>query len=67
MCDCIEKMNEALKPNNAVLGMAFQISEDMNLRSRLCVAVEKIDKSKRKAPPHGLVQETHDRGAKPPG
>ena len=48
---CFVKLNERLAEDNARLAMGFMITESMSLRSRLLVATEKIDKSKRKAPP----------------
>ena len=51
MCDCVKQMDERLAQNNGRIAVALQVTEDMGLRSRLCVATEKLDKTKRKPVP----------------
>lgn len=48
MCDCADKMNEALKPHNTRLSSLTQITSTMDLRARIQVATEKIDSKVRK-------------------
>ena len=56
MCDCVQKMNEALEPMNGRLAIALGFSPDMSkMTSRLIVATEKIDKSKRKPAPTAVA------------
>lgn len=49
--ECFVRINERLAEDNARLAVGFVITESMSLQSRLLVATEKIDKSRRKAPP----------------
>lgn len=51
MCDCVKRYDEALAPQNGQLAMALQVTKDMDLVARLCIATEKLDKSKRKPVP----------------
>ncbi len=51
MCDCEKELNKVLAEKNGRLAVALQITETMDLRSRLCIATEKIDKTKRKPLP----------------
>lgn len=51
MCDCVKKFDEYLKPHNGRIAVGLQVTESLDLRPRLLVATEKIDKSKRKAVP----------------
>jgi len=49
--DCFKKINDALAEKNGRLATALQVTETMGLRSRLLIAIEKIDKTKRKPVP----------------
>lgn len=51
MCDCGNELNKALGQKNGRLAVALQVTSSMGLRSRLCIATEKIDKTKRKPVP----------------
>ena len=51
MCDCVKRFDEWLSPHNGRIAMAMQVTEEMDLRARLCIATEKLDKSKRKPVP----------------
>lgn len=51
MCKCFETVNASLAQQNGRLAVAFQITGELGVRSRLLVATEKIDKTKRKSPP----------------
>ncbi|NHC05897.1 hypothetical protein [Azonexus fungiphilus] len=51
MCNCGTELNKALAEKNGRLAMALQVTSSMGLRSRLCIATEKIDKTKRKPVP----------------
>lgn len=51
MCECIERMNGSLAQHNGRIAVAIQITPSMDLRSRLIVQTEKLDKSRRKPVP----------------
>jgi hypothetical protein len=66
MCNCVKRLNEALAPKNGRIVMAMQITENLNLLSRLCIATEKLDKSKRKPVPTLVANYCPFCGEKPP-
>jgi hypothetical protein len=49
--DCFEVFNKTLAERNGTLAMGLQITETMGLQTRLLIATEKIDKTKRKPVP----------------
>ena len=49
--DCFQKFDEKLAEHNGRLGMGLQVTEDLDLKTRLLIATEKIDKTKRKPVP----------------
>lgn len=51
MCDCVKRFDDALAPHNGRIAMEIQVTKDMSLLARLCIATEKLDKSKRKPVP----------------
>jgi hypothetical protein len=52
MCECVNKFNEKLASHNGRIAMALTMSKDLSeMRARLLVQTEKIDKSKRKPIP----------------
>lgn len=50
-CECFTKMNDALAAKNGRLATAFQVTGELGLTMHLCVATEKVDKTKRKPVP----------------
>lgn len=52
MCDCIQKLNDALEPEGARLAMGTQVTPDLQLRGRLLIQVEKTDQKSRKKLPN---------------
>lgn len=48
---CFGEFNKELAKHNLKLSMGIQITQGLGLKSRLLVATEKIDKSKRKPGP----------------
>lgn len=51
MCDCAENLNKLLVEKNTRLLFATLIDKDLNLKSRLSIATEKIDSKIRKPMP----------------
>ena len=51
MCDCVIKVNEALKASNGRLAIGIGITPGLGVVSRLLLSIEKADKSNRKKPP----------------
>lgn len=51
MCDCLTLVNEQLAARNGRVATGFLMTPDMDVKLRVLVATEKLDKAKRKPVP----------------
>lgn len=50
ICECVERINGAIKDKNTEISIAFSLDDKMDLDGSILVATNKIDKSKKGKP-----------------